>query len=675
MGRRVFDGASFFQNLMTREEILRNTCTLDIESYSACDLLECGAHRYAEDPTTEIIAVNYCFEDGPVKAWEPIFGHPIPADLDAVLDNPAILKIAHNAPFEIAVMRKKLGKKLNPRQWRCTMVMAHGMALPGNLDMVGQILGVDKSRGEVKSIGKKLIKFFCVPQKDGTRNLPRDDLDKWFSFMGYNEDDTAECREVYVELMKHPLRDQDWRDWCLDQKINDRGLPLDIDLIEACLDIDKRVRAKLMDRAHVLTGLANPNSRDQVLEWLQSEGEEIDNLRKETVRDALKDAPGGAVEEVLEIRRSLSKTSVKKFSKMKSARCADGRLKGSYQFLGAGRTGRWAGRLVQTQNLYKNSFEDVDFAAALAKTRDTEMIDLLFGDPMWMIAGCTRPAIAAPDSKFLLPIDYASIETIVLAWLAGCDTILNAFRLGRDPYKEFGTHLFNLPYEAITKKQRNFCKPPTLGCGYYLGAPGLVKYSEQYAVEMTEEQAKHAVDTYRRVYYQIPQYWKVLDHAVRSTIETGEPVEVRGNLKFTRSPDKMWLFIYLPSGRRLAYYTPELRPARDQKRFPGKVSVTYVGLDTYTKQWCRIETHPGKITENIVQAVARDILMFGLHLVDVSGYEIAGHTHDEIITVVSQDRAPGDLKKLEAMMSNTPPWCRDMPLRGAGWYGKHYKKD
>jgi DNA polymerase len=669
---------------MDREAILKNTITLDIETFSECDLLECGAHRYAEDPTTELLLVNYGFEDGPLKSWEPVFGHPIPPELDAALDDPKWTKVAHNAPFEIILLRKLLKKKLPVSQWRCTMVHAHAMSLPGHLGMVGQILGVN-SRGEVKSVGKKLIKYFCTTNDGKGRKYPKDDIDKWFKFVGYNEDDTAECRDVFVTLSQWPLRDADWRDWVLDQKINDRGLPIDIELVEACLDIDARERARLMARATELTGLANPNSRDQMLAWLQEEGEvEISNLKAKTVRDALAGAPGGAAEEVLEIRKSLSKTSVKKFKKFKSARCADGRLKGAYQFMGAGRTGRWAGRLVQTQNLYKNSFDDVDLAAKVAKTRDLELIDLLYGDIMWMIAGCSRPAIAAPPGKLLAPIDYSSIETVVIAWLAGCKRILETFRRGHDPYKEFATHLFSIDYEAVTKQQRNFCKPPTLGCGFYLGAPGLVEYAKQYGVTMTEEQAKHAVDTYRNVYWEIPVLWKTLDNAVRHVIETGESFDVGGKVRFERTADKMWLFAYLPSGRRLSYYLPELRmpdPESLKRRMRGKVpsvirpAVTYVGIDTYTKQWCRIETHPGKITENLVQAIARDILMYGLHLVDVNGFEITGHTHDEIIPLVDESSAERDLKRLVALMSNCPPWCRDMPLRGTGWLGRHYKKD
>lgn len=670
---------------MTRAEILKGVLTLDIETFSACDLQESGTHRYAEDPSTEIILVTYAFEDGPVKTWEPVFGHPIPADLDAALGNPKWTKVAHNAQFELVVMRAKLKRHLPTSQWRCTMVHAHAMAMPGNLDMVGQILRVDSSRGEVKAIGKKLIKFFCVPQKDGSRNRPDADIDKWMRFVGYGVDDTAETRDVYVELMKYPLRDQDWRDWWLDQKINNTGLPIDLELVDACIEIDNIERDRLMTRAREITGLANPNSRDQLLEWLQDEGEvEISNLRSATVRDALKGAPEGLSEEVLEIRRSLAKTSVKKFKKMKSATCGDGRLKGSYQFMGAGRTGRWAGRLVQTQNLYKNTFDDVDLAARIAKTRDHGLISLLYGDIMWMIAGCSRPAIAAPPGKLLCPVDYASIETIVLAWLAGCARILDTFRRGHDPYKEFATHLFSIAYEDVTKKQRNFCKPPTLGCGYYLGAKGLVEYAKQYGVEMSEEQAKHAVDTYRTVYFEIPMFWKVLDNAVRHVLETGEDFHVGDKLSFSRTADKEWMFIYLPSGRRLAYHKPELRMpdlAKLKKRMGGKMpqtirpAITYVGLDTYTKQWCRIETHPGKITENIVQAVARDLLMFGLALVDVNGVEIAGHTHDEIIALVNEATAPAEMKRLVGMMSHTPPWCRDMPIRGTGWLGRHYKKD
>lgn len=461
---------------------------------------------------------------------------------------------------------------------------------------------------------------------------------------------------------------REWAAWRLDQKINRAGLPIDLEFVRAAVAIDTEHRERLTARAAELTGLENPNSRDQLLAWLQGEDVEGETLRKMDVAAHLAGDLEPHVREALEIRSELSKSSTKKYYTLLQATGADGRLRGCFQFNGAARTGRWAGRLFQPQNLPRGTIgpEHIEAARSAVATGDYEFVAALFPSVSDVLASCVRSVIAAPRGRRLVVADYSSIETVMVAWAAECEPLLDVFRTGRDAYKDMAAALFNVPYGEVTKKQRQYTKPIVLGCVYMLGAGGLIEYAKGYGVEMAEADASRAVNTFRETYPEIPLFWRTLDGAARRAIENPGKVFKARRFRFKVEGD--FLFLKLPSGRKLAYYKPDINP--DGRFGP---EITYLGLD-YGK-WDRIGTHPGKITENIIQAVARDLLVEGLFNADADpGLEIVGHVHDEILALADENDETA-LDRLLDSMRRMPAWAIDAPVNAAGWSGAHYKKD
>ncbi len=655
---------------------------IDLESYSECDLRECGAYRYAEDLSTEIILLAYAFGDDEVKIWQPEI-ELCPPILAAALTDPRATKWAHNASFERAVIANVFEIPCPPEQWRCTMTHALTLGLPAALGQLGEVIRIAKGDAKEVALGKRLIRKFCMPniprgQTAGKRIMPADSPADWEQFKNYCMADVRAERAIHHKLSKWPVPEHEWKNWELDQKINDRGLPVDLNMVKAAIRVDIEETELNFTRAVTITRVSNPNSTAQMLDWFHCNGCAMPDMTKASVRAALAGEygdPSSDVREVLMLRKKLSKSSIKKYHTLKRAVCTDGTIKGCHQFSGAGRTWRWAGRIFQPQNLTVPSFKEL---TALEEARHTliahghDGMDMVYDDVPQVLADLVRAAIAPPHGEKLAVSDWVGIESVMLAWASGCTQLLDAFRRGRDPYIEYATKLFKIPYEAVTKQQRKFCKPPALGCGYMLGGKGLVEYAASFDVTLTEEQAQQMVDVYRESYPEIPQFWYAVDAAVRWVLENlNGKTESVGSFKFRY--DKPFLFIDLPSGRSLAYVKPSIM-MMETPWGAVRPTVCYWGIDGFTKQWQQISTHPGKITENIVQAISRDVLAHGLAVLNAHDLDICGHVHDEIITVYEgYDKSPH--LQLEKLMSIVPSWCGDAPLRASGYTGAFYRKE
>lgn len=970
-------------------------CFIDIETFSRADLRRTGAYRYAEDPSTQLLLVSYAFgAAGEVQTWTPCLGEEMPDDLAAAFTDPAQTFIAHNAAFERVLLGQLLDEKLRaPSRWRCTMALAYSLALPGSLDELCDVLGVADDKAKLKD-GKRLVMKFCTPNRQGDQVKATDEMDAWMRFVEYSRLDVVANQEIAKRMGRWALPEHEQKLWELDQQINDTGLPVDLELVDAALAVRALDEERGIARSKELTNLDNPNSRAQLLQYLQDSGLAIADLTKASVSEALRSEDlDPEIREVLELRRGLSKTSIKKFQALRDAVCADGRLRGTLQYAGAGRTWRWSGRLFQPQNLARPTLSDADIPVAIeaVKTHDEKCVRTMFSDTAGVLSSLIRPAIAAPAGQTLVSCDYSSIETVMLAWAARSPYLLELYASGRDPYIDFFSKRFGVPYDDVTKKQRSWAKPAVLGCfaadtqvltqrgwvaitqvaitdklwdgvewvshegvidqgvkptqkwlgvtatsdhkiytgenqwspvaacskslhlslkallsatlpssgiasanagdahttshsvaaaarrnppeptsmqagrrdvrsaqnarpeepnqnglksyptrrfarlgrlvtqlcltgaptpktapidimareesqstptgstaqfsyvgwpaspgtatsvlswiasittartprgtaawppesnnaatpaqraesatlglsirfensvgallqrigmilqcdaslikarlqkmlfgisdaravrtfdilnagprsrftirtdcgpviahncGYMLGAKGLVAYAQGYGVPLTEEEAQAAVDTYRREYDDIPQFWWDLDRAARACIN-GRSEESVGPFKFVM--DGPFMQILLPSGRALSYLQPRIEE-RETPWGEMKPQITYLGRDT-GKKMQRISTHPGKLCENIVQAIARDVLAFGLVWAASSGSRIIGHVHDEIIVQCPQEAGKEELSKLTHLMGLRPEWCDDAPISAAGWVGDYYRKD
>ena len=464
------------------------------------------------------------------------------------------------------------------------------------------------------------------------------------------------------------MTDREWQAWQVDADINRRGLPIDLNLVQAAIAIDTLNRGRLATRAMELMGIKNPNSRDQFLDWLRGEDVDVDTLRKADVTALCAGNLEPHVREALEIRAEISKSSTKKYYALAQATGTDGRLRGCFQFNGAARTGRWAGRLFQPQNLPRGTIkpEFIGTARAAVKTGDYDLLSTLYNSVSDVLVSCVRTAIAAPPGRMLVVADYASIETVMIAWAAECRPLLEVFRTGRDAYKDMAARLFKIPYDQVSKEQRNYAKPIVLGCGYMLGAKGMIAYARGYGIDMTEPEAQAAVAAYREGYPGVVQFWRLLDAAARRAIENPGKIYKASRFRFKVEGD--FLLLRLPSERKLAYYKPKINP---EGRYGAEI--TYMGRD-YGNTWDRIATHPGKICENIIQAVARDLLVEGLfHASDDHNLEVVGHVHDEILALADVDDESA-LDRLMASMTRMPTWAGDAPVRAAGWTGQFYCK-
>lgn len=642
------------------------TLSIDIETFSTTDLTKSGVYRYVENSNFQILLFGYSVDHGPVEVIDLANGEKIPTDILAALDNPSVIKWAFNAQFERTCLSKLVGHQLAPEGWHCTMIWAATLGLPLSLEGVGTVLGLEKQK--LKE-GKDLIRYFCVPCKatkvnDGrTRNYPVNDKEKWELFKFYNARDVETELAIQDKLARFPVSEYVWEQYYLDQHINDAGIALDMELVEKAITCDKAFKKKHMDRARLLTGLENPNSPIQLKEWLESKGVKVDSLAKAAVKEMLTEADG-EVEEVLQLRQLLAKSSVKKYAAMEHAVCHDGRARGLIQFYGANRTGRYSGRLVQVQNLPQNHISDLKVARNLIKTGDFEGAELLYDSVPNVLSELIRTAFVPKSGYKFLVADFSAIEARVIAWLAGEKWRMDVFATHGKIYEASASAMFHIPIEGITKGSplRQKGKIAELALGYG-GSVGALTAMGALDMGVAEEELKPLVDAWRKSNPMITKLWWDVDKAAVTAIKEKKPVKLQGLIFEYVSGI---LFIQLPSGRRLAYVKPRLF----ENDF-GRENISYEGVGE-SKKWMRIPSYGPKFVENIVQGIARDILAETMNRLAEAGYHIVMHVHDECVIEAPLDT---DLETICNLMGHTPVWAPGLLLRADGYECEFYKKE
>ena len=674
------------------------TLRIDLETYSSVDLKKCGVHKYVESPDFQIMLFGYKWGTGQVNVIDLMAGEKIPPHVLAALDDPKVLKTAYNAAFELACLNRHLGRKLDVTQWRCTSVHALYLGLPGNLADVGRVIGLSPDKQKM-SIGWGLIRFFCIPckptKKNGmrTRNLPQHEPARWQLFKDYCGKDVESEDAIAQRLAKFPVPEIEWTLWHIDHDMMTRGVLMDKELVQAAIECDAIFKARMTAEAIKLTGLDNPNSRNQLLAWLQEEEDDdtIVDLTKKTVPAVLANTDSDVVRRVLQLRQELSKTSVAKFHAMARAMCADGCIRGLTQFYGANRTGRWAGRIVQVQNLPQNKLQDLELARNLVKSRQFDLLELVFGTVPDTLSQLIRTAfIARPGARFI-SADFSAIEARVIAWLAWCEWRLKVFATHGKIYEASAEQMFKLPPGSVGKKSpyRQKGKISELALGYQGGA-GALKTMGALAMGLTEEELDPIKVAWREANPEIasfdqrnPGLWLKCDNASKKAVQTRADVVVPiagGRAQIVFAFESGFLTIKLPSGRKLFYVKPRIegedlyRETSAGGRFmvARAGSLTYEGLDQKTKQWTRLSTYGGKLVENITQAIARDCLRESMIALDNAGHEQLFTVHDEIIIEARND---GDLAKVEAIMGQPIPWAPGLLLRADGFETPYYMKE
>lgn len=655
--------------------------SLDLETKSSVDISKCGAYKYAESPDFKILLFGVSVDHGPITVYDLACGDTVPDEIICALSDDSVIKTAYNAAFEricLSVWLRKyypqhfmtysipgdpVRNYLDPSSWRCTLVWAAYNGLPLGLEKVGAVLGFEEQK--LKE-GKDLIKYFCCPckptKKNGGRtwNLPHHDPDKWALFKRYNERDVLVELQIQERLKNYPVPDFVWEEYSLDQEINDRGIMIDQEMVTQALRIDELSKTDLSARLKRKTGLENPGSVMQMKSYLSKKGMDVDSLGKKEVAAMIKSAPEDLAE-VLSLRLQLAKSSVRKYQAMQNAVCADGRCHGMFMFYGANRSGRWAGRLIQLQNLPQNHMEDLDQARALVKAGDYEMLDILYDSVPGVLSELIRTAfIPRPGYKYIVS-DFSAIEARVLSYLAGEKWRAEVFHIGRDIYCESASRMFGVPVEkhGINSHLRQKGKIAELALGYG-GSVGALTAMGALDMGLSEDELQPLVDMWRSSNPHITSYWWAVDAAVKKAIKQRCQTRV-GDITFAVKSGM--LFITLPSGRRLAYVKPRI----GENRFGGE-SVTYMGIDAQ-KKWSRIESYGPKFVENIVQAVSRDILAYAMKT--LHHCQIVGHVHDELIIECSPDVS---LDAICEQMGRTPPWLPGIELRADGYECSFYQK-
>lgn len=639
---------------------------IDIETYSEADLTKSGVYKYVDVPGFEVLLFGYSVDGGEVKVVDLASGEKISEEIVEALQDEKVSKYAFNAQFERVCLSKFLGVYLAPDSWRCTMVASLYLGLPGSLAAVGSVLNVDKKKLES---GKDLIKFFslpCKPTKTNggrTRNLPEHDKEKWQQFISYNARDVETEMEIMERVSKFPVPDFLWRQYAQDQRINDLGIELDMELVAQAISCDEESREKYLKRAQELTGLENPNSPIQLKDWILSKGVKMETLTKAEVASVMENATG-EVKEVLELRQLLSKSSVKKYDAMRTCVCSDGRAHGLLQYYGANRTGRWAGRLIQVQNLPQNHIPDLKVARDLVKGGFFEAVELLYDSIPDTLSQLIRTAFVAKEGCKFMVADFSAIEARVIAWLAGEAWRQGVFKENGDIYCASASQMFKVPVEkhGVNAHLRQKGKIAELALGYG-GSVGAMISMGALNMGIVEEELKSIVDSWRQSNPAIVSLWWDIDKAVLKAVKERTPVKYKC-LSFYYSSGI--LFIRLPSGRCLSYVKPRI-----EKNDYDRDSITYEGVGT-NKRWERIESYGPKFVENIVQAMSRDILAEAMERLEAAGYDIVMHVHDEAVI-----EAPLDAKLEETcqIMSITPDWAKGLILNAAGYECEFYQKD
>lgn len=658
------------------------TLSIDIETYSSIDLAKCGVYKYSEFSDSEVLLFAYSADGGPVIVIDVANGETIPDDILEALVDDNVTKWAFNAAFEriflsiwlkrnypelfcsYSIPEDSVANYLSPSAWKCSMIWSAYTGLPLSLEGVGAVLGLEEQK--LKE-GKDLIRYFCKPcaatkiNGGRTRNLPEHSPDKWELFKAYNKRDVEVEMNIQKKLAHYPVPEFVWDEYHLDQEINDRGIALDMDVVENAIKIDGISKATLMATMQDLTDLENPNSVAQMKEWLKAKGVETDSLDKKAVVELLKTVPTD-VADVLKLRQQLAKSSVKKYQAMQNAVCSDGRARGMFQFYGANRSGRWAGRIIQLQNLPQNHMEDLEVARELVKSGDYELLNMFYDNVPGVLSELIRTAFIPKDGYKFAVADFSAIEARVLSHLAKETWRTKVFADNGDIYCASASAMFGVPVEKHGQNShlRQKGKIAELALGYG-GSTGALTAMGALDMGIAEEELQPLVDAWRSANPNIVQFWWDVDNAVKRAIKERTSIETHGIRFIYKSA---MLFIVLPSGRRLAYVKPRI----GENKFGGE-SVNYEGLDA-TKKWTRIESYGPKFVENIVQAISRDLLCHALRT--LSHCFIVGHVHDEIIIECSKDVS---LEAICEQMGRVPEWIDGLLLRADGYQTQFYKKD
>ena len=644
------------------------TLSIDIETYSDQNLAKCGVYRYVESPVFEILLFSYSADGQPVQLVDLACGEKIPDEIIATLEDESVTKWAFNANFERICLSRYLGYPtgdyLDPGSWRCSMIWAATMGLPLSLEGVGAVLGLEKQK---LTEGKDLIKYFCQPcaptKSNGqrTRNLPCHAPEKWLAFKKYNIRDVETEMSIQDRLAKFPVPESVWEEYHIDQEINDRGVALDMELVRQAIQMDGRSRSELTQAMKELTELENPNSVQQMKLWLADNGLETDTLGKKAVAEMLKTAPP-QLQTVLSLRQQLAKSSVKKYQAMETAVCADGRARGMFQFYGANRTGRWAGRIIQMQNLPQNHLEDLAEARSLVRNGDFEAVELLYEDVPDTLSQLIRTAFVPQGDRKFIVADFSAIEARVIAWFAGEEWRQKVFAEGKDIYCASASQMFGVPVEkhGINGHLRQKGKIAELALGYG-GSVGALKAMGALNMGLTEDELPPLVDAWWQANPNITKLWWDVDRAAMEAVRFKHETETHG---ITFSCRSGMLFITLPSGSRLAYVKPKI----GTNKFGGDC-ITYEGVGG-TKKWERLDSYGPKFVENIVQATARDILCYAIKTLRCCS--IVMHIHDEVVIEASPDMS---LQAVCDQMGRTPPWAKGLQLSADGYETDFYKKD
>lgn len=643
----------------------------DIETFSDVDLIRCGVYKYADSPNFEMLLFAYAVDDGDVHIIDIAGGEELPEKIIQAIKSDTVVKTAYNAQFERVCLSRYLklpdGEYLNPQSWYCTAVQAAELALPLSLADVGSVLGLERQK---MTEGKELIKYFCVPCKptksngNCTRNRPCHDINKWETFKKYCMRDVDVERQIADKLKMYPISDEEHRLYVLDQIINDRGVLVDSELAEQAVKLNSIQTAVAVEQAYMITGLENPNSVTQLKQWLKEKGVEIESLSKKSVK-SLADETDGDVSEMLKLRLLMAKTSVKKYEAVIRSVCSDNRVHGMMRFCGANRTGRWSGNILQPQNLPQNHLPDLTLARDIVKDGDFEMLDMMFGNVPNVLSELIRTIlIPKPNHRFIVA-DFSAIEARVLAWIAGEQWRIDTFKNGGDIYCASASKMFKVPVEkhGVNGELRQKGKISELACGYG-GSVGALKNMGAVEMGVQENELQGLINDWRNANPHIVRFWYEVGNAAMKAIKEKTTVPL-GKLVFAY--ERGILFIRLPSGRRLSYIKPRI----GTNRFGGD-SITYMGINS-AKKWDRLETFGGKLTENIVQGTARDLLANALINAANAGYDTVFHVHDEIICEVPNGY--GSVDELCRLMCIKTDWADGLPLNADGFECEYYKKE
>lgn len=650
------------------------TLMIDIETYSTVDLIKCGVYRYVEDPAFEILLFAYAYDDDPVTVIDLTAFEDLPEQVLYDLTDPKVIKTAYNASFERVCIGKHFGIYCDPHQWQCTSVWALTLGLPGYLEGVAQVL---KLEAQKDARGKNLIKYFSVPCKPTksnggrSRNYPHHDPEKWQQYIEYNRQDVVVEREIRRKLSRFPVPAHEWRLWALDQKINDRGVRLDPELVRQAIACDAQYEERLMQEARELTGLDNPNSLTQLKEWLADRGlDTSDGLSKDYMPALLDAAPDEETRRMLELRQEMSKTSVDKYNAMERSMCADERARGLLQFYGANRTGRFAGRLIQVQNLPQNKIEDLALARETLRSGDFEMVEMMFGSPPFVLSQLIRTALIPSEGCRFIVSDFSAIEGRVISWLADEQWKLDVFRGHGKIYEATASRMFGIPLDTIVKghenyKYRPFGKVAELACGFQGGPNALAAMDSKK--EIDPDEYPRLVKQWRQANPNIVKLWYAAEDAAVTAVREKTTVKLTHGVQYRYEAGV--LFADLPSGRSLAYVNPRIKP---DPNFD-KDGLVFDGMDQVKKKWMSHRTYGGRLVENLVQAIARDCLAVALTRLHEEGYDVVMHIHDE--AVLDVPIGTGSVEHVTAVMSQPIDWAPNLPLAAAGFETGFYMKD